>query len=523
MQNATAAQKVRPPPEHVSLGKAQYFVIQSEVLPVMASSQHHVVVFPHMAQGHTLPLLDLSKAISSFDVKVTIITTPSNAPKIQQSVSADPNIALHILPFPRVDGIPEGCENTADLPSLELLPHFLVATRSLREPFEEFLRNACETTGCAPLCVISDFFLGWTFEVCNSFDIPRIVFHGMGVLTMSVTKAVFRNALVVKIIMDGRWPDDLTALNVEIPGLSLPFQVRLTDIPILKGLTDPENPWRKVVAEIADTDETSWGILVNSFEGLEGDYVDSLDSFYKHGARAWCVGPGLLWNQANQFNVPKENYKSYPYVEWLDCKLLEGLDVIYVSFGTQCHLSDEQMDVIARGLEMSGKAFIWVVRSTSWVCSDVGWEERVRNRGLVARSWVHQKAILSHPSVQGFISHCGWNSVLESLCSGVPMLAWPRDYDQPLNAKVVVMAFKAGLMLKEEGDVREKIVAELISERVKELMEGEKGRQAREKAGEIARKAREAVENGGSSCRKLHELIECLTRGKDRGQNAADL
>ncbi|OWM65046.1 UDP-glycosyltransferase 90A1-like [Punica granatum] len=487
----------------------------------MASSEHYVVVFPFMAQGHTLPLLDLSMAISGFGVKVTIITTPSNAPKILSEVSMNPNIALSILPFPRVEGIPEGCENTADLPSGDLFLPFVAATKSLKQPFEDFLRNACET-GRAPLCVISDFFLEWTLDVCNLFGIPRIVFHGLGVLTMSISKAAFRNALGLDGIRGEHDPEDSRPLDLKPLGISLAFTVYKTDIPALNRLKDLNNPWRKALAETEKSDENSWGVLVNSFEGLEGDYVASLESVFNHGARAWCVGPGLLWKLPCQADILPQNHKSNPYMEWLNVKLVEMDGVIYVSFGTQSHLSDKQMDEIARGLEMSGKAFVWVVRSTSWACSDIGWEARVKDKGLVVRDWVHQRAILTHPLVRGFISHCGWNSVLESLCSGVPILAWPVDHDQPLNARIVAKRFGAGIMLKEEGAVGGIIGADLISKGVKELMGGERGRQARERAGEIARKAREAVEIGGSSYKKLDELIQCLKREKKAGDMGLD-
>ncbi|OWM65043.1 UDP-glycosyltransferase 90A1-like [Punica granatum] len=481
----------------------------------MASPQHHVVVFPFMAQGHILPLLDMSMAISGFGVNVTIITTPSNAPKIRSNVSTDPNIVLFILPFPRAEGIPPGCENTADLPSMDLFFPFMVATKSLRQPFEDFLKNTCET-GCAPLCVISDFFLEWTLDVCNLFGIPRIVFHGNGVLTRSIYKASFRNALASEGISGEHHPEDSRPLDLKLLGISLPFTVYGSDIPTLKSVRDTKNPWRRAMAEIAKSEENSWGVLMNSFEGLEGDYVASLESFNIDGARAWCVGPGMLWKRGDQSDIVRGDYKSYSHMEWLDGKSLEGDGVIYVSFGSQSHLSDEQMDEIARGLEMSGKAFVWVVRSTSWACSDIGWEERLRDKGLVVRDWVHQQAILSHPSVQGFMSHCGWNSVLESLCSGVPILAWPLNYDQPLNARIVAKGFGAGIMLKEEGGVGGKIEADSISEGVKELMGGESGRKARERAEEIARMAREAVEIGGSSYKKLDELIRCLKKEKGK-------
>ncbi|KAK3411180.1 hypothetical protein EUGRSUZ_J03157 [Eucalyptus grandis] len=379
----------------------------------------HVVVFPHMAHGHTLPSIDICNALASLGVKVTIITTPKNAPLI-------------LSKFPRVPELPEGCENTADLPSLVLLVPFLKATKSMRPTFESILKEMSEAGSC-PLCVISDFFLGWTLDVCQSF------------------------------------------------------------------------------AKIGEADMNSAGLIVNSFEELEGDYVAALERFYCQGAKAWCMGPALLYDH-NQIERPagsKQVDPSQSYIKWLDEHFGSG-GVIYVSFGTQAHLSDVQMDNIAYGLEMARHPFIWAVKPATWVLPNNGWEDRLKGWGLAVHDWVDQRRILSHPTIGGFLSHCGWNSVLESLSEEVPMLAWPMGAEQPLNAKLVVMGLGAGVMVR-EGRVGETIASEVIRDGVKELMGGEKGRQARERAREIGRLARQAVEKkGGSSYKNLEVLIKFL-------------
>ena len=157
----------------------------------MASQyQPHVVIFPFMAQGHTLPLLDLSKALSHRQIKVTIITTQSNAISISQCLSDSPHISLAQIPFPLIPNLPKGCENTTQLPSMEFFLPFLIATKQLQEPFEQVLHNM-SLTDSLPICVISDFFLGWTLSSCQAYGIPRLVFHGMGVLSMAISKSVF--------------------------------------------------------------------------------------------------------------------------------------------------------------------------------------------------------------------------------------------------------------------------------------------------------------------------------------------
>ncbi|KAM5579913.1 UDP-glucose flavonoid 3-O-glucosyltransferase 7-like [Rosa sericea] len=461
-----------------------------------SSSPPHVVIFPFMAQGHTLPLLDISKALSFRGLKVTMITTPLNAPFIHSKVSDHiSSISVSVLPFPIVPDLPQGCENTANLPSvsLDLLASFITATKNMKQHFEALLKEMVET-GSRPICVISDFFLYWTLDTCRSFNIPRVVSHGMGVLPMLILK---HNSDPCKTSSEFN--------VVKLPSLTLPFTLNGSDLPVC----DPDDPFIRVISEVEEADKNSWGVIVNSFQELEGEYVTALEGLYYKEARAWCVGPVLLYDYIQEQSRASDGKSQScgPYIEWLDKQ--EGSSVvIYVSFGTQARLSKEQMDEIAYGLEMAGQCFIWVVGSSGMWVPDEGWVRRVEGRGLVVRDWVDQRSILAHPKVGGFVSHCGWNSVLESLSMGVPLLAWPIGAEQPLNAKFVAMGLKAGLMVSEEKV--KTIDRQVICDGVKELMEGEKGRSARERARELGTMAWNAVKKGGSSDEKLGELINRL-------------
>ncbi|KAL6335760.1 hypothetical protein AAG906_039523 [Vitis piasezkii] len=468
-----------------------------------SASPLHVVVIPYLAQGHTVPLIDLSKLLARRGIKVTIITTPANSQNILSRVSRTPEISLSIIPFPRVEGLPEGVENTADIPSVDLFLPFIVATKKLKEPFENILRDMFKA-GCPPICIISDFFLSWTIDTCRSFNIPRVVSHGMGVLPQVISKAAFSHAPQILASL----PSDV----IQFPELTIPFQLHRADFFDFHRYTNPNDPLSKVVMEAGKADMESWGVVVNSFEELESEDIAALESFYGNDAKAWCVGPLLLCDQIEDdegANEPKkENQTSYPYIEWLDKQ--DGPDtVLYVSFGTQARLSNMQMDEIALGLEMAMHPFIWVVKSQTWLAPE-GWEERVKRRGLIVRTWVEQRRILAHPKVGGFLSHCGWNSVLESLSMGVPMLAWPMGAEQPFNAKVAERLGAGMRILEVVGEGTGTIGSEIICDKVKELMCGAEGRKARERAQELKRMTRQAVKKGGSSDRTLNELIECL-------------
>ncbi|KAF3965981.1 hypothetical protein CMV_009888 [Castanea mollissima] len=279
----------------------------------------------------------------------------------------------------------------------------------MKQPFEDVLRDMIDD-GCPPICVISDFFLGWTLESCRLFGIPRVVSHGMGVFSMAVSKSTSLNVPRIKKVS----PLD----PIELSELKIPFTLNI--------------------------------------EEIEGDYVGAFESNYCNEAKAYCVGPLLLYDELDA-----------AYIKWLD-KYVESNQsgsVIYVSYGTQTHLSNDQMDEIAFGLEMACHPFIWVARSKTWAPPD-GWNERVKEEGMVVYDWVEQQSTLAHPSI--------------------------------------------GLVVPQRDIGGEKITTidrGVICERVKELMGGEKGRKVKERAQELGQWARHAVEKG----RKLDELIAQLT------------
>ena len=126
-----------------------------------------------------------------------------------------------------------------------------------------------------------------------------------------------------------------------------------------------------------------------------------------------------------------------------------------------------------------------------------------KERGVLA-SWCPQELVLSHPSVGLFLTHCGWNSTLESICAGVPMLCWPFFAEQPTNCRYVCAKWEIGMEI--DSDVRREEVARLV----REVMDGETGKAMRVKAMLWKEKAREAVEDGGSSRKNMERLVEFL-------------
>lgn len=176
--------------------------------------------------------------------------------------------------------------------------------------------------------------------------------------------------------------------------------------------------------------------LVKSSRCVEEKYVDYLSSLCKK--QIVCTGP-LIASDADE----DDGFESSEIMEWLNGKNLGS--IIYISFGSECFLSKEQIGEIAKGLLLCGVDFLWVVRFPFEERErkieeelPLGFLEQVKGKGLVVTRWAPQTRILGHPSVGGFVSHCGRSSITESLYFGVPVVAMAMNVEQPLNGQLMV-------------------------------------------------------------------------------------
>ncbi|KAL5582536.1 hypothetical protein UlMin_014978 [Ulmus minor] len=443
----------------------------------------HVVLFPFMSKGHTIPLLHLARLLLNRRLAVTIFTTQSNRPFIADSLS-DTSPAIIDLPFPEsIAGIPAGIESTDKLPSMSLFFSFAEATELIQPHFE----RALETLLPPVSFIVSDAFLWWTQESASKFGIPRLVFYGMPIYPGVLIRCLFRDNLLSGV-----------QSNNEL--------ITITRFPWIKICIDdlgPEflNPrGSEFITKTSEATLRSFAMIVNGFYEFEPLFVDYFNQEYF--PKAWCIGPLCLADEKS-----KDRKLQWP-VQWLDQKLEEEKSVLYIAFGSQAEISSEQLGEIAKGLEESEVNFLWVLRNKEAELPD-GFEERVKDRGIVVKDWVDQREILEHESVEGFLSHCGWNSVMEGVCAGVPILAWPMMAEQYLNARMVAEEIKVGLRVETcDGLVRGFVKWDGLKKMVKELMEGDLGKEVRKKVKEVAEMAKMAMEEGrGSSWRTLEELI----------------
>ncbi|CAA0830344.1 UDP-glycosyltransferase 73C1 [Striga hermonthica] len=312
-------------------------------------------------------------------------------------------------------------------------------------------------------------------------------------------------------------PDRIEFTRLQLPGYFNPGSVDFGD-------------FRRRVKE---TEHRAHGVVANTFEELEGGYLDEYRKL-KSG-RVWCVGPLSLFGDDGPLDRAQRGNRASidagECVGWMDRR--KPGSVVYACLGSLSRLSPAQFVELALGLELSGRPFILVVKGgdkseeiEKWI-SESGFEERVGERGLLIRGWAPQVLILSHSAVGGFLTHCGWNSTLEGVSAGVPMITWPIFAEQFLNEKLVVQVLRTGVgvgaksvaHLGEETKPENEVARENIRRAVESVMDaGRDGQERRERAKELGRRAKGAVEEGGSSSRcrfrvsrisfLLHEAVE---------------
>jgi hypothetical protein len=186
----------------------------------------------------------------------------------------------------------------------------------------------------------------------------------------------------------------------------------------------------------------------------------------------------------------------------------------------------EQLNEIAVGLERSGHAFLWAVRAPVAPDADStkrfegrddaaveallpeGFLDRTRGHGMVVSSWAPQVEVLRHPATGAFVTHCGWNSTLEAVAAGVPMVCWPMYAEQRMNKVFVVEEMKLGVAMNgyDEGTVK----AEEVEAKVRLVMESEQAKEIRERTRLAKQMAADALESGGSSTAAVVDFLNSL-------------
>jgi hypothetical protein len=243
-------------------------------------------------------------------------------------------------------------------------------------------------------------------------------------------------------------------------------------------------------------------IVCNTVQELESETISAL----QQKQPIYAIGPVFPTGLATTI-VPTSLWSESDCTQWLDTR--PNGSALYISFGSYAHVSKEEIVEIAYGVLLSGVSFIWVLRPDI-VKSDetdflpVGFEDEIKGRGLIV-PWCHQMAVISHPAIRGFLTHCGWNSILESIWCGVPLLCFPLLTDQFTNRKLAVDDWRIGLNLCDKKPITRQEVANKINCLMR--TEDELGDELRKNINELKGILKNTLTADGSSEKNFNQFI----------------
>lgn len=417
-------------------------------------------MLPWLAHGHISPFLELAKKLAQRNFTIFFCSTPIIVNPLRETT--DPSINFIDLHLPHSPELPPHYHTTKNLPS-HLIPQLITASNAGKPSFVQHLDTL------KPGLIVYDALQSWALATAHEQGIPACLF-----LTTAGAVCSFFSHLGI-------------SSNTSYPFPALNF---------------PCLDWKAEARGLINIISSSDLILIKTSRELEGKYIDHFSELIK---KPLAVTGPLVQEQQTRTTGPPE------IMDWLSQK--EPASVVLISFGSECFLSTEELSEIARGLEFSNIEFIWIIRfhpddrhTSVDEALPVGFLQRTQNRGLVFENWAPQAEILRHSSIGGFMSHCGWNSTLEAIMAGVPIIAMPMrmDTDQPMNAKLAVEIGVAIEVFKKDGKFRK----EAVDWTIRETMVEKQGKEVRKKANELMKKMKQ---KGDEEIDEAMEMIGEIT------------
>ncbi|XP_028765437.1 UDP-glycosyltransferase 74F2-like isoform X1 [Neltuma alba] len=468
----------------------------------MASKQQkaHCLLVSYPSQGHINPMLQFCKRLEYHKVKATLVTTRSfwKQASITEATISD-SIALEAIS----DGYDEGADQDVKNSKIYVERFWKVGPVTLSELLHKLFNSDLPVD-----CVIYDSFLPWVLDVAKKFGLVAAAFLTQPCFVNSVYFHLHQGILKLPIKKETK------ILLPALPELEPP------DLPSFLYLQYGMYPifWDLVVDTFDNIGKADW-LLPNTVYELEPEAVDLM-------RRMWPVKtigptvPSMFLDKKIQddqdYGISMFKPENDLCMNWLHHK--PKASVIYVSFGSLANLSEDQMEEIAWGLTQTENYFLWVVRESEQVKLPNNIREIVSaDKGLIV-TWCPQLKVLSHEAVGCFVTHCGWNSTLEALSSGVPMIGFPQWTDQTTNLKYIVDVWKVGIraLVDEKGILRRETVRNCI----KEVMGSEKGKEMKNNAIKWMSVVKSSMEEGGSSDKNIEEFITMIS---ERPEGAYDV
>ncbi|KAI8539690.1 hypothetical protein RHMOL_Rhmol09G0202500 [Rhododendron molle] len=366
-----------------------------------------VLMLPWLAHGHISAFLELAKRLTEKNFFIYFCSTSINLNSVKKMLPEkySPSVQLVELHLPSSPELPPHLHTTNGLP-----PHLMPILKIAFVESKPFFSHILNTLN--PDLIMYDFNMPWVSASASLLNIPSVLFCPFGSLFTSFTFHVMENP-------DAEYPFQSIQLH-ESEKTNLQAMLELS----ANGVKDADL-FRESIKLSRNV------VLMKTSTEIEVKYIDHLSMLVEKKVQP----VGLLVQEI----VDKD--EATEVMQFLHKK--DESSVVFVAFGSEFFLSNEEREEMAYGLELSRVNFIWVVRfpagekTTVEEALPVGFLDRVGDLGMVVEGWAPQAKILMHSSTGGFVSHCGWNSVLESIKFGVPIIAIPMHLDQPLNARLV--------------------------------------------------------------------------------------
>ncbi|KDP31328.1 hypothetical protein JCGZ_11704 [Jatropha curcas] len=387
----------------------------------MESTKKHVVIVPFPAQGHVNPAIRLANLLADFGLKITLFTTDSIGSRLSKESKNYSNIVIFSFP----DGLAK--DETNRHAGRIIMENFVKLMPAYLTDFINRVQRQEETIDC----IISDNI--WALKTAKMMGLKTASFVPVGSAALALG---LRSS---ELLQAGIVDDEGTPLKKEEFLLS-PHLPALTNTDYMWNFPGDklfQKFWFQLFISVEKyLKESNW-VLGNWFHDLDPSADDLLPNVIP-------VGPLLSSNNSSGSFFSQDS----SCLTWLDKHPLQS--VIYIAFGSTTKFNQQQFEELAIGLELIGKPFLWVVRPdfTNWMTTEYfdNLQKRVGNIGKLVE-WAPQEKVLSHPSISFFLTHCGYNSVLESISLGVPMLCWPYYADHFYYRSCVCNSWKAGLEL----------------------------------------------------------------------------
>ncbi|KAL6842257.1 hypothetical protein ACP4OV_027905 [Aristida adscensionis] len=465
----------------------------------------HVVLVPFPAHGHVAPHAQLARVLRARGAHATLVHTELHHRRLLNArggaAAADGGAAA--AGFVGVEVIPDGL--SPEDPPRTLEAHHEAMERNCLEPFKALLRKLRDTPrpGVPPVsCVVADTPMPFAAVAAREVGVPDVQFFTasacglMGYLQFEPLKK--RGLIPLK---DDYKTDG--SLDTRLDWVPTMKGVRLRDMPTFCRTTDADSWLIDFHVHQMRVAAAAKAVVLNTFDDIESDVLNALapllPPIYAVGPLASvCASlPATAGAGAGEFTASDAAagvlQEDEACISWLDGKAARS--VVYVSFGSHAKMGGVDLGEFASGLARCGSPYLWVLRP------DMAADVEVGKDGLVV-PWCAQEAVLGHPSVGLFVTHCGWNSILESVVPGVPVIGCPVVAEQTTNCRQVCETWRIGAELP-QGAVSSEIAA-----LVREMMVGRKGKEARAKALEWKRLAEVATKQGGSSYKSIDRLVD---------------